>query len=98
MEKAAENLLSLKDYDDCMKAGKGIAPAEKDAKKLKKSKAILTLLIDKSLYMQIGKCANALEIWTTLKQKMISVRLCNHSSMQSYVLWKHASLAGLDFF
>jgi len=75
-------------------------PVEVKPDRLKKAKNALVLSVDDSIFVHIRKAKTALEIWTTLQnlyedngllrkigllRTLISVRLENVSSMQSYV-------------
>lgn len=62
---ATENLLTYKGYDKCI--ADDVDNREKDAEKLKNSKAALALSVDPSLYIHIQKCTSAYEIWKKLK-------------------------------
>lgn len=90
-------------------------PLETKADKLSQAKSRLALSVDESLFVHIRKAKTALEIWTTLQnlfednglirkigllRALISVRLDNVSSMQSYVeeiMTTSNKLSGIGF-
>lgn len=88
---------------------------EVDAEKLKKAKTLLVLLVEESQFRHIKSCKTALEIWNVLKTQyedkkldnkigllrhLISIRLANHASMETYindVIDTAESLHNIDF-
>lgn len=94
---AAENFLILEDKLHCIKPGTGkLIEAADDAR----TKAKLIMTIDSALYVHIKDVKTSLELWNKLKalfddsgftrrisllRNLISIRLENCVSMQSYV-------------
>lgn len=92
---AAKNLLVYRGLSNCIEDVK-----ETDAAKLSSAKALLSLSVDKSIYVHIQKCTTANEIWQALKKlyddkglsrkvgllkNLISTRLEDCQGMQCYV-------------
>lgn len=96
---AMKNVLALKSYEKCIVPVLGAA-AETNATKLSECKALLSLSVEKHIYVHIQNSASALEIWTTLEglyddkglsrkigllRNLISTRLDESDNMQQYV-------------
>lgn len=62
---AVSNVLAYKGLEKCIVEGDD---TEKNAEKMKNSKAILALSVETSIFVHIERCQTALEIWSTLKR------------------------------
>lgn len=90
----------MNDLEGCIKLNSDDAVSEKDVKKLKKAKNILSLSVDPPIYVHIQNADSAYKIWTTLQRlyeekglsrkigllrNLISTRLDKMNGMQEYV-------------
>lgn len=102
---SVENLLQLKGLKKCIVAkpavaGQPEAAEEEDATKLDQSKSILSLCVEKNLFVHIRGCTTALSVWRkfqslyedrglerkiSLLRTLISYRLDECDSMQQYI-------------
>lgn len=93
---AVKNVMELKECGKCIES----ANAETDVKKLSASKALLSLSVEKHIYVHIRSCTSAFDIWTTLQhlyedkglsrkigllRTLMSARLDDAENMQNYV-------------
>lgn len=93
---AIRNVLILKGYEKCIASEE----TESNAIKLNSCRALLSLSVEKHIYVHIQNCTSALNIWTTLQglyddkglsrkigllRNLISIRLDESDSMQQYV-------------
>lgn len=97
---AIQNMLELSDLEKCLELSDAGVALETDTKKLKKSKNLLALSVDSSIFVHIQNAATAAEIWATFKRlyedkglsrkigllrSLISARLEECNGMQEYV-------------
>lgn len=97
---AIKNMLELNDLEKCIELNDAGATLETDVKKLKKTKNLISLSVDASIFVHIQNATTAAEIWTTfqrlyedkglsrkigLLRSLISARLEECNGMQEYV-------------
>lgn len=95
---AVKNVLALKGLEQCISLVD--SEREKDAKKLRECKAILSLSVEPPIYVHIQNCESAIDIWKALQKlyetkgltrkigllrNLISTRLDGCDNMQQYI-------------
>lgn len=92
-------MVELNDLEKCIETDDNDVAIEKDAKKLKKAKNLLSLSVDSSIFVHIQNVNSAAEIWKTFQRlyedkclsrkinlfmNLISSGLDDHAGMQEY--------------